>query len=49
MINEKISTRYESPELEIIAFDSCDIITTSGYGVNGTVPDVNEDTDWFNN
>ena len=47
MKTEKNQVSYESPELELIAFDICDIITTSGY--NGYEPDENEDTDWNQN
>ena len=49
MKNEKTKALYVSPELEIIAFEIGDIITTSDQTSNGPVPDENEDVDWFNN
>ncbi len=47
MKNEKKTALYQSPELELIAFETRDIISTSGY--TDKVPDENEDTDWNEN
>ena len=49
MKNEKKTAPYESPELEFIAFDTRDIITTSGYRDNDYLPDDNEDDSWNEN
>ena len=51
MKNERRTTPYEPPELDIIAFDIEDIITTSGQterpgNGNGYVGDENEDDNW---
>lgn len=39
---------YQKPILEVIGFESEDIITTSGVGVGGgpEVPDYGEEPDW---
>lgn len=39
---------YQKPTLEVIGFESEDIITTSGVGVGGgpEVPDYGEEPDW---
>lgn len=36
--------KYETPELEIIKYNSEDIITTSNEELDGTIPDI----DWDN-
>lgn len=40
--------QYEAPVMEVIGFESEDIITTSGVGVGGgpEVPDTGVDPEW---
>ena len=48
MKNKNMTTLYQPPELEIIAFEIDDVITTSGPADsnNPYVPDDNVDDDW---
>ena len=47
MKNKSMTTPYQPPELEIIAFEIGDVITTSGATNNNPyVPDDNVDDEW---
>lgn len=45
MKKESLKTPYVAPEVEIVLFESSDIVTASGSGMNGTQDPYWDDSD----